>query len=222
MMKAIILDCYGTLVSTGNGSITATEQILQRNRIQFDAHEFYRQWKYIHHTLCATVPFRLEADAFLIGLKKLYETHNIEGNAEQDVKLMLQTLGRREAFPEVHEVIAELSTRFQLVIGSNSDHEPLLADLSRNTIHIPTVFSSESLCAYKPNIEFFAKMLAQLSLQPEEVYYVGDSQIDDILGSNKLGVESIWINRKKETLFDGIPKPKFECKDLTGLLSIRT
>jgi FMN phosphatase YigB (HAD superfamily) len=82
------------------------------------------------------------------------------------------------------------------------------------------VFSSESLCVYKPNGDFFTQILKQLSLRPDEVIYVGDSQMDDILGPSKVGIDSIWINRKAEKLNDGIPQPKFECIDLRGIIKI--
>jgi beta-phosphoglucomutase-like phosphatase (HAD superfamily) len=42
MIKTIIFDCYGTLIGTGNGSISATKQILESNNCLIKSEEFYR------------------------------------------------------------------------------------------------------------------------------------------------------------------------------------
>jgi 2-haloalkanoic acid dehalogenase type II len=219
MLTAILFDCYGTLINTGNGSIKATEQILALNSSSVKAVEFYDKWKLLHHEICVAEPFVSEVIAFRLGLDRLYKAYSIDGNPERDVTIMLETLGKREIYPEVQEVINRLSKKYTLAVGSNSDHNPLINDLSRNKIHIKHVYSSESLGIYKPNGEFFERILKDLSLKLEEVIYIGDSQIDDIKGPSSLGIPSIWINRRNEQINEGIPKPKLECKDLTGILT---
>jgi 2-haloalkanoic acid dehalogenase type II len=219
MITSILFDCYGTLINTGNGSIKATEQILALNNSSINPLEFYNKWKIIHHEICATEPFMSEAIAFSVGLDKLYKAYSIDGNPERDVSIMLETLGKREIYPEVREVFNRLSKKYLLAVGSNSDHNPLINDLSRNKLNVNDVYSSESLRIYKPNGEFFKRILKDLSVKLEEVIYVGDSQIDDIKGPSELGIPSIWINRRNERINEGIPIPKLECKDLRGILT---
>ena len=44
MIKAIVFDAYGTLISTGNGSVEASERILaNNNRGNIDPKEFYEE-----------------------------------------------------------------------------------------------------------------------------------------------------------------------------------
>lgn len=45
MKKLLIFDAYGTLISTGNGSIQATEKILALQDKHIDAKAFYKEWK---------------------------------------------------------------------------------------------------------------------------------------------------------------------------------
>ncbi|CAG7618230.1 hypothetical protein ACFQI7_02680 [Paenibacillus allorhizosphaerae] len=40
MIKAILFDCYGTLVDTGSGSIKAVRQILAKNKSTVNAEQF--------------------------------------------------------------------------------------------------------------------------------------------------------------------------------------
>jgi len=52
----------------------------------------------------------------------------------------------------------------------------------------------------KPNIKLFETACNQVKLLPEDCYYVGDDLETDILPSNKIGMHSIWLNRKREPL----------------------
>ena len=63
MVKAVLLDAYGTLFDTGTGSVQAAQEILARNgREDLSPAEFYGQWKALHHRLMEELPsFRTEA-----------------------------------------------------------------------------------------------------------------------------------------------------------------
>ena len=43
MIKTIIFDAYGTLISTGTGSIEATRAMLNHLNVSFDPSEFYKE-----------------------------------------------------------------------------------------------------------------------------------------------------------------------------------
>lgn len=220
MIKTIIFDCYGTLVNTGEGSINAVKQILQTNNSSLDSYDFYNQWKKLNKEIISSEPFLVESELFLRSLEKLYRRYQFNGDPKEDIQFMLETLGNRTIYPEVLGVLDDLSERYNLVIGSNSDHKPLMSDIYRSQIKVHKVYSSETLKVYKPDSLFFQKILADLGLSPHEAVYVGDSQVEDIQGPQVLGMKSIWINRKNENLLEGIPEPLLECEDLGGLLEL--
>ena len=71
---------------------------------------------------------------------------------------------------------------------------------------------------YKPQKAFYEKILAALSLQPEEVLFVGDSLTDDIFGPKQVGMKTCWVNRKGQEM--PTPPPDYVVTDLTGLPAI--
>jgi FMN phosphatase YigB (HAD superfamily) len=81
-------------------------------------------------------------------------------------------------------------------------------------------FSSESLQVYKPQREFFMRILQAIGMEAHEVIHVGDSQIDDLLGASKVKIDTVWINRRNKHLTESIPKPLHEVKSLDEVLSI--
>ena len=47
-MKLIIFDAYGTLISTGTGSLDAVRKILSLLEKDIDPEQFYKEWKRLH------------------------------------------------------------------------------------------------------------------------------------------------------------------------------
>ncbi len=220
MIKAIIFDVYGTLISTGTGSIDATTKILSiNNRFDISPEFFYTRWKTYHKYHINTLEQFLNEEAiFRLDLKKLYDEFGIIGNADSDVRIMLETLGKRIAFPETKEVLDRLSLSVVTCIGSTTDTKPLLENLRNNKLKVNKIYTSEMLATYKPKAEFYESILRQLNILSSEALFVGDSLIDDVIGPESVGIETCWINRKKQ--INTKAKPGFEISDLRELYDI--
>ena len=220
-VAAILFDAYGTLIDTKNGSILATEAILRKNNSSLDAAEVYKRWKRYHRQhIEALTSFISESEVFLLDLKRIYRDYGINGNPEEDVKIMLSILGARQVFRETLHVVGELRKCYRVDIASTSDHEPLMSDLERNRLVVDRSFTSESLRAYKPKAEFYMRILEETGLRPEEAVFVGDSPVDDVLGPKSVGMKAAWINRNNRQFPEEIPTPDYQLVDLNGLLSI--
>ncbi len=216
MIKAIVFDAYGTLISTGDGSVQAAKRILERNGSELSPKAFYADWKKYHRKhLDELSDFKTEADIFRMDLRALYEKYHLNRDAHEDVEIMLDTLGRRNLFPETREVIEALKKEFTVCIGSTTDTAPLLADLKRGGLEVDHVFTSEMLRAYKPRRVFYEKILAALALEADEVLFVGDSLLDDVRGPKEAGMKTCWVNRKSQ-MADRV-SPDLTVEDLTGI-----
>lgn len=207
MIRYILFDAYGTLFSTGTASVDATRAILQkRGREDLDASAFYAEWKHLRaETIHGMTDFVCEAEVFRATLHTLYREHRIDGDADADVCLMLDTWGTRDAFPEVGRVLKQLSPTYTLCIASTTDTAPLLCDLKRNGLHITHSYTSESLRVYKPHRAFYQMILDNLHATPEDVLFVGDSLTDDVWGPARLGIKTCHVNRKNTACREIIP-----------------
>ncbi len=222
MKKAIIFDVYGTLVSTGTGSVDATRKILDKHNIELDAKEVYSNWKKFHRKnldeVNNTNQFKTEEKIFEQDLKMVYEMYNIHEDYKEDVKIMLDTLGKRKAFDDTKEVLEELSKKYKIYVGSTSDTEPLMQDIKNNNINIfDGIYTSEILEVYKPKKEFYQKILDKISLTSDDVVFVGDSLNDDIFGPQNIGIYSILVDRKNKYTEENKVKPDIIIKSLTEL-----
>jgi len=220
VFQAVIFDAYGTLFDTKDGSVSATADILRKNRSALNPRAVYARWKEIHKELIAYGRFMKEEQVFLWGLRRLYQELGIKGDPEEDVKIMLNTLGVRDAFPETVGVLKDLMSRLAVYIGSNSDEQPLVADIRRNGVTVHGHFSSETLAVYKPDPEFYLSILRRIGMGPDDVLYVGDSPVEDVWGPGCIGIKSVWVNRKGLCRPSGIPEPYAETDSLSELSTI--
>jgi len=221
-LKAIIFDAYGTLIDTKDGSVLATSAILRRNNSDLDAAEVYSRWKQYHRMhIESLATFVNEEAVFLLDLKRLYADYGIVGTPEEDVKIMLSTLGVRQLFPETLEVVGELRKRYRVFIASTSDTAPLESDLTRNGLAVDGYFTSESLQMHKPRREFYLRVLSEIGHSADEVLFVGDSLRDDVWGPAGAGLRTVWINRKSDfTRSDSDVAPDHEIHDLRELPAV--
>lgn len=207
MPKAILFDAYGTLISTGNRSVSAVNRILEKNHVNLDPATFYSEWKRFHRKHMSTLPFQKERDIFALDLKQLYKYYGIKGDVQSDISFMLESLFNRVAFPETRSSLESLKQFFQVYICSNTDTLPLLQNIQYNALSVHGVFTSEKLNCYKPDPLFYQSVLDQIGLKAEEAVFIGDSYLDDIKGPKKLGIYSVLIDRKQSHMPLGEMKP---------------
>ncbi|MCH5324270.1 MAG: HAD family hydrolase [Eubacterium sp.] len=215
-IKAILFDVYGTLISTGSGSVNAVRRILEINGSDIDPAAFYAEWKKLHKQNMVRT-FQPEWEIFADDLRELYERHNIAGDYRQNVAIMLDSLYDRAAFPEVKDVLDSLRGRYELIIASNTDTEPLMQNLTLNGLEFDKIFTSEQLWCYKPDVRFYQKILNTTGYTADEVIFVGDSPDDDVAGPKQLGIKTVLIDRKSKNTDFG---QDYTITDLNGLKEI--
>ena len=68
-------------------------------------------------------------------------------------------------------------------------------------------------------LSIFEHALEIVGLSAEEVLMVGDNLMTDILGSSKVGIQSVWINREEKPVIEEI-RPTYTIENLRELLTL--
>jgi len=106
-----------------------------------------------------------------------------------------------QLFPETIEILEELTNNFKLIILSNAKIEFIEIQLKETKL-IPFfeyVFSSLSdFNTVKKTPVVYKKILSKLKIKPEELVHVGDNKEFDYKSPKKIGIKSIYLNRKKK------------------------
>lgn len=217
-MRAIIFDAFGTLFQVTSGG---SAKIIMKNiadcGMVVDEKEFLEEWKsyYKNHTL-GNCKFMTERDIFIARIQMFYDRYHVNRNAEKDADSLLAGAFEREAYPETKTVLNELMKNYLVFIGSNTDNDVLESVMGRNSITVHKVYTSENLKCYKPDGQFFLRILDDNGLSTHEVLFVGDSITDDILGPKAIGIKTVWIDRNG---IGGNFGQDYTITDLNGLIN---
>jgi HAD superfamily hydrolase (TIGR01549 family) len=92
----------------------------------------------------------------------------------------------------------------------------IMHDTGIRELFDPVIISADA--GYrKPNPLIFRKILDAMGLEPADILFVGDTPLDDVLGSKGVGMHSAWIRTRGRELPEGIPAPDIIIKDLAEL-----
>ncbi len=228
MIKAVILDAYGTVFSTGTGSVDMMTEILKLNgREDLDPAAVYSRFKRLHREHADEVnaavsadpdAFLSEAELFEKDLTSVYAEYGLARDPAADIAVMLSIQGTRVAYPDSRAAIEDMRKLVKVVIGSTTDTAPLLKDLERAGIETDGIFTSESLRLYKPARGFYVAILDALGISPFEALFAGDSPRDDVEGPAAAGLVTCLVDRK--ALGAGSSRPDFAVSSLAELAGI--
>ena len=119
-------------------------------------------------------------------------------------------------YPGVPDVLSDLKSRYQLGLVSNGNTYP-------DRVGLGDIFSFVILaqeCGFaKPDPRIFDLALARSGCNAGQVVHVGDSLQSDILGANRYGIRSVWLNPGGAPNDTGVT-PDHEISNLRELLEI--
>lgn len=159
-------------------------------------------------------------DAWIAGLKEM-------GIDDPDFGFELAErfpIERRKlpfVYEETFKILDGLKGNYQLLLLTNGSPDLQHTKLAITPELVPYfdhIVISGDFGRGKPDPSIFEHALSLMSLKKEEVIMVGDNLMTDILGANRAGITTVWINRHGKERTEVIPT--FEIKHLDGLFPI--
>jgi putative hydrolase of the HAD superfamily len=177
-----------------------------------DEHEDFKKLKNI-------VP-SYRQESWTLGLKKL-GIEDPDFGAELGECFPLERRKAPFVYEETFEVLDKLKDHYQLILITNGSPDLQNTKLTLTPELLPYfnhIVISGDFGKGKPDPSIFEHALSRLSLQKEEVIMVGDNLMTDILGANRAGIKSVWINRQQKDRNEVIPT--YEIQHLKELFTI--
>ncbi|MFQ5871592.1 MAG: HAD family hydrolase [Candidatus Geothermarchaeales archaeon] len=136
--------------------------------------------------------------------------------------------GEFEGAPHVESVLRELSRRFRLSVVSNTStwrEREIRNALRRMGLerYFDAVVTSVDVGSPKPEAEIFQEAMRRLGVEAHECMMVGDRTDADILGGNRLGMETVhidWQPHQEETTDPELQKPDHTIRSLKEILEL--
>ncbi|MBM7656267.1 HAD family hydrolase [Neobacillus cucumis] len=166
-----------------------------------------------------TVP-SYRKDAWTAGLKKM-GIDNLELGQELAERFPLERRKSPFVYEETFDTLNQLKGNYQLLLLTNGSPELQNTKLEITPELVPyfdQIVISGDFGRGKPDPSIFEHALSLMGLQKDEVIMVGDNLMTDVLGANRAGIKTVWINRHDKERNEVIPT--YEIKHLEELFSI--
>lgn len=100
-------------------------------------------------------------------------------------------------FGDVLPALEKLSSKYRLIVSSNWDNRlaSILSDFGLKN-RFEKIYYSTFIGHEKPDPEFFQYILDDLDVQASSVLHVGDHPVDDLQGSENMGMKGAVVKRQ--------------------------
>ena len=123
-------------------------------------------------------------------------------------------------FDDTIKVLSYLSERYRLALLTNgsvySQENKLKTVKLKNWFEQIVITGTYNI--HKPDIRIFAIMCDKLKVNPQDCVYIGDSLVNDVNGSLKAGMKSIWMYPHPEIVTEMACQRIYQIGDLLQLL----
>ncbi|WP_066370065.1 HAD family hydrolase [Neobacillus fumarioli] len=159
-------------------------------------------------------------DAWTLGLKTMGVDDPVFG-FELGERFPQERRNSPFVYEETFKVLDALKGNYQLLLLTNGSPDLQNTKLSITPELVPYfdyIVISGEFGKGKPDPSLYEYALSKLSLEKEKVMMVGDNLMTDILGANRAGIRSVWVNRHQKERNEVIPT--YEIRHLEELFPI--
>lgn len=147
-----------------------------------------------HEVGCKSSEFSNLRSIFTPCFEEIAAETELGFDSERAVDIFLSEHGKSSLYEDSLKFFELVKDRIPVCLVTDADVvmvEPLL-----EKFNFDSIFISEEVGSYKndPESRIFSKVLEHYRVVPERVLHIGDSS-SDIIGANKAGIKSCWINR---------------------------
>ncbi|MEO8272480.1 MAG: haloacid dehalogenase type II [Chloroflexota bacterium] len=118
------------------------------------------------------------------------------------------------AFPDSAAALARLHRRFKLGVITNCDDDLFAASERRLGLDFDWVITAQQAKRYKPNPRGFELAFERIGLPPRRILHVAQSLFHDHVTAQRLGLSTVWVDRRGDRPGGGATPPATVTPDL--------
>jgi 2-haloacid dehalogenase len=212
-VDALTFDCYGTLIDWEAGLVGAFAPILSAHGVEADADDVLERFAR-HEAAAEAAPYRRYRDVLAEALDGIARELAFEPTAAE-VTTFSGSVVDWPAFPDSPAALAQLQRRFRLGVITNCDDDLFAASARRLQTAFDWVVTAEQAGSYKPDEANFRLAFDRIGLPRERIIHVAQSLFHDHVPAKRLGLTTVWINRRHDRQGGGATPPATATPDAT-------
>ncbi len=218
-IRLLSFDCYGTLIDWRKSILDILEPLFNETGVVFSRDELFEVFLQADRGMTGSMymPYREMLAEILLLMADELRVSISHGSRY----ILSDRFGDWQPFPDTIESLQALKERYRLAILSNVDDDLFSITSALLGIEFDYILTAEQLGSYKPSEKNFNLAQERFGLGLEEILHVAQSIHHDIIPSNTLGWNNVWVNRYAEPeRTDPREFPDLEVPDLASLVRI--
>jgi 2-haloacid dehalogenase len=192
--EALTFDCYGTLIDWETGLAEAFRPVLRAHGVEAGDEDVIA--RYARHEAAAEAgPYLRYRDVLAAGLLGVAGELGVQPTAVE-VEAFSRSVADWPAFPDSAAALARLADRFRLGVITNCDDDLFAASNRRLGVAFDWIVTAEQVGSYKPDERNFHVAFERLGLPRERILHVAQSLYHDHVTAKRLGLTTVWIDRR--------------------------
>ena len=221
--RVLTFDCYGTLIDWETGILSTLQPILTAHGVTAEGERLLA----LHAELESAaeqgpyIPYRQLLATVLRGFGE--RLGFIPSTIEQS--RFADSVGDWPPFPDTRVALRALQRRFRLAIISNTDDDLFARTNQQLEVTFDWIVTAQQVKSYKPSLNNFRQALERIRVPKEQVLHVAQSLFHDHVPAKQLGLETVWVNRRRGKAGPGATppahaQPDLEVQDLATLVTL--
>jgi len=210
-VEVLTFDCYGTLIDWETGIVRALRGVIGPEVATDD--ELLAGYAG-HEAAAEAGPWKPYRQILRESMSQICRGYGLMPTSAQAAAFG-GSVADWPAFPDSAEALTRLKGRFGLGIITNCDDD--LFGLSDRRLGQPFrwVVTAQQAESYKPTTRNFELAFARIDRPRESIVHVAQSLYHDHIPAQKLGLRTVWINRRQGRPGGGATPPAEGRPDLT-------
>ena len=208
----LTFDCYGTLIDWEAGILAAARPILAAHGIEAGDDGILEAFGR-HEAAAEAGPYRPYRQ--VLGAVITAMTGDAGSQPTPDeVAAFGGSVADWPAFPDSAAALGRLHQRFKLGVITNCDDDLFAASERRLGLQFDEVVTAQQAKRYKPNPRGFELMFERLGIPPARILHVAQSLFHDHVTAKRLGLRTVWVDRRGDRPGSGATPPAEATPDL--------
>lgn len=196
----LTFDCYGTLIDWRGGIGSAFGSALGNGKLGQD--ELLKA--YVSAEQKEEKTYKAYRSIMVDSLKSASKALGV-AVTDEAAKAFAASLPDWPAFADSAEFLREMGRRgYKRYILSNVDDDLLGDTIDRSQLQVDGWVTAEEVRSYKPDERHWLEFMRRTGARKSEILHIAQSVYHDITPSQRLGIDSAWVNRYGESFPAGV------------------
>jgi 2-haloacid dehalogenase len=209
---ALTFDCYGTLIDWETGIADALGTVLGAHGLHAEPEAILERYAR-HEAALEAGPYRSYRGVLAAALRGVCAELGV-APTEAEADAFGGSVADWPAFTDSADALERLHGRFGLGVITNCDDDLFAASNRRLGVTFDWIVTAEQARRYKPNPRGFELAFERIGLPTSRILHVAQSLFHDHATAKRLGLSTVWVNRRHDRPGSGATPPAEARPDL--------